>query len=143
MAAAARGELQRVTNWFRMSARVRRLAVRAQQGDPTLVILTESIDLNKEVLALAQTRLGNVLQAVGLVSGTARTASVGPGGDVGLTATLQAQESAAAALLRRSQEATRSMLDQAEAVRRREQSIAAGSSAGGVPEPSPQTGGKG
>ena len=78
-----------------------------------------------------------------LVSSSSPVSSSGPGGDVGLTATLRAQESAAAALLRRSQEATRSMLDQAEAVRRREQSLTAGPTAGFAADGELAAGGKG
>ena len=105
----------------------RHLALRAQRADPTLDILKESSEPSKEIMALASTRLETVLTAVGVDHQMASSRPTTVSGDVGLTSQLQAQEQATLALLKRSQEATRALASQAEALRHRESAMQASS----------------
>ena len=86
-------------------------------------VLKESSEPSKEILALAQTRLESVLTAVGVEHQMPTTRPAAASGDASRTSQLQAQEQAAQALLRRSQEATRAMVSQADALRQREQAL--------------------
>ena len=96
----------------------RHLMWRAHRHDQTLDILKEVQEPCKEVLQLAQQRLEGVLQSAGLDVSRGSSGSSVFRGDVSLAAQLGQQQAATADLYKKSQEATRAMVEQAAELRK-------------------------
>ena len=96
-------------------------AMRAARGE-IVDLLQEAHIPPTELVAAAQSRLHSVLQTAGLAELTPPPAGA-VSGDVGLASQMAQQEAATAALFRRTQEANRAMVTEAERLRNREDAL--------------------
>ena len=104
----------------------REWSARAARGDNTLDILKESHSPPTDLVAAAQSRLQTVLSSAGLQQEPTASPVGHTAGDFTLSSQLSQQEAAANALLRRSQDASRAMVAEADRLRAREEALRAG-----------------
>ena len=102
----------------------RAFADRAAKKDPELNIEKEMTKVNKEILALAKSRLGQVLAAAGIANEPRRSSGSDPL-TVSAESVLAKQSAAADALSRKAEQAVRQMAQQQESLERRKLALEA------------------